>query len=83
MAAVHALRKLAATVKAHRKALVDVEPIDAGGQSVLNAIDTLLEIQEANLDSKLERLIQAHQQTTNDRYLATLEPRPRPRYRAH
>jgi hypothetical protein len=73
VAVVHALRKLAATVKAHRKSLGDVEPVDAGGQEVLNAIDTLLEIQEMNLDAKIAQLVQAQQQTTDDRYLAKLE----------
>lgn len=70
-----ALLKLQDVVKSHRKALVDVEPVDAGGQAVLNAVDTLLEIQELKLEESVRRLIASRKQNADDAYLASMEPR--------
>lgn len=79
-----ALRKLQDVVKCHRKALVDVEPTDAGSQTVLNAVDTLLEIQELKLEAQVQKLIEVRKQTADDTYLARMEPRqPRRPRRAH
>jgi hypothetical protein len=78
-----ALLKLQDVVKAHRKALVDVEPVDEGGQAVLNAVDTLLEIQELKLEESVRRLIAARKQREDDAYLARMEPAPPSRYRKH
>lgn len=79
------IRVLVDQVKAHRKALVDVEPVDAGGQTVLNALDTLLEIQEHELGAHLKKLIATRRRAADAEVMATLEERHpgRKRYRKH
>lgn len=78
-----ALVKLQDVVKCHRKALVDVEPTDAGSQAVLAAVDTLLEIQELRLEQSIRRLLDARAAAADNELLRSFEPNGRRRYRKH
>ena len=85
MATEHALAQLAEVVKAHRKKLTDVGGQTPADRVVLEALDTLLEIQELKLEAQVQRLIEARRAPEDDdAFLASLEPRPpRRRPRAH
>lgn len=87
MALQHTLAALVDQVKAHRKKLVDIEGQGAADQVVLDAVNTLLEIQERRLERTLDRLVKSIQARSADQadraFLQSMEPRGPRRHRKH